>query len=192
MLRRTFFILGETDPMAKSKGVAVKSVKKTAKKTVAGKTAVQKTVVKKNEPEKKERTISVKYADKSAGQPELVKIFTAIQRMMIPYDQKGSLVFHAATGGQAHLVSHKTIEIEGRKRKEMWLVSVMIQKGYVAFHYLPVYMNPSMEKLFSPAFIECLKGKACFHIRKMDPAILAEVEKAIQIGYEAYQKKGWV
>lgn len=192
MLRRTFFILGETDPMAKSTGVAVKAVKKTAKKTVAGKTTVKKTVVKKGEPEKKEKTISVKYADKSAGQPELVKIFTAIQQMMIPYDQKGSLVFHAATGGQAHLVSHKTLEVEGRTRKEMWLVSVMIQKGYVAFHYLPVYMNPSMEKLFSPAFIACLKGKACFHLKKMDPEILAEVEKAIQIGYEAYQKKGWV
>ncbi len=192
MLRRTFFILGETDPMAKSKGVVVKAGKKAAKKTVAGKTTVKKTVVKKGEPEKKEKTISVKYADKSAGQPELVKIFTAIQQMMIPYDQKGSLVFHAATGGQAHLVSHKTLEVEGRTRKEMWLVSVMIQKGYVAFHYLPVYMNPSMEKLFSPAFIACLKGKACFHLKKMDPEILSEVEKAIQIGYEAYQKKGWI
>lgn len=193
MLRRTFFILEETDPsMAKSTGAAAKAVKKTAEKTVAGKTVAKKAVVKKAKPEKKEKTISVKYADKSAGQPELAKVFAAIKTMLLPYDKKGALVLHAATGGQVHLVSHKPIEFEGRKKTEIWFVSVLVQKGYVGFHYLPIYMTPAMGKLFSPAFIQCLKGKACFHIKKMDPAILAEVEKAIRVGYEAYEKKGWV
>lgn len=188
--------------MAKSTKVAAKPVKKAAKKAVAKKTAVKKTVVKKAavkkvaaqtaKPAKKENTISIKYADKSAGQPELVKIFDVIKKMMLPYDKKGTLILHAATGGQANLVSHKAIEIEGRKRTEMWFVSTLIQKGYVGFHYLPIYMNPSMGELFSPAFMKCLKGKACFHIKKNDPALLAEVQKAIRIGYEAYQKRGWV
>lgn len=188
--------------MAKSTKVAAKPVKKVAKKAVTKKAAVKKAVIKKVavkkvaaksvKPAKKEHTISIKYADKSAGQPELVKIFDAIKKMMLPYDKKGSLVLHAATGGQVHLVSHKPVEIEGRKRQEMWLVSALVQKGYVGFHYLPVYMNKSMEALFSPAFIKCLKGKACFHIKKNDPELLAEVQKAIRLGYEAYQKRGWV
>jgi hypothetical protein len=183
--------------MAKLTKVAAKPVKKAAKKaavkkTVVKKAAVTKLAAKTTKPAKKEKTISIKYADKSAGQPELVKIFDAIKKMMLPYDKKGSLVLHAATGGQVHLVSHKSVEIEGRKRQEMWLVSALVQKGYVGFHYLPVYMNKSMEALFSPGFIKCLKGKACFHIKKNDPVILAEVQKAIRIGYEAYQKRGWV
>lgn len=179
--------------MAKSTKVAVKPVKKAAKKAVTEKKAAsKKKVTKKAKPAEKEKTISIKYADKSAGQPELVKIFDAIKKMMLPYDKKGALILHAATGGQVHLVSHKPVEIEGRKRSEMWLVSALVQKGYVGFHYLPIYMNKSMEELFSPAFIKCLKGKACFHIKKNDPDILAEVQKAIKLGYESYQQRGWV
>ncbi len=193
--------------MAKSTKVAAKPVKKVAKKAVAKKAVAKKAVVKKvvvkkavakkaatktAKPAKKENTISIKYADKSAGQPELVKIFDAIKKMMLPYDKKGTLVLHAATGGQAHLVSHKAIEFQGRKKTEMWLVSLLVQKGYVGFHYLPIYMNPSMAEKFSPDFIKCLKGKACFNIKKHDPAILAEVQKAIKLGYEGYQKLGWV
>ena len=175
--------------MAKSTKVAVKKV---AKKAAVKKAVIKKVAAKTAKPAKKENTISIKYADKSAGQPELVKIFDAIKKMMLPYDKKGTLILHAATGGQANLVSHKPLEIEGRKRTEMWFVSTLIQKGYVGFHYLPIYMNPSMGELFSPAFMKCLKGKACFHIKKNDPEILAEVQKAIKIGYEAYQKRGWV
>lgn len=183
--------------MAKSTKVAAKAVKKVAKKAVAKKAVVKKAVVKKvaaktAKPAKKENTISIKYADKSAGQPELVKIFDAIKKMMLPYDKKGTLILHAGTGGQANLVSHKAVEIEGRKKTEMWFVSALVQKGYVAFHYLPIYMNQSMGELFSPALMKCLKGKACFHIKKNDPEILAEVQKAIKIGYEVYQKRGWV
>lgn len=197
--------------MAKSTKVAAKPVKKVAKKAakkaVAKKAAVKKAVVKKAAvkktavkkaalkiatPAKKEKAIAFKYADKSAGQPELVKIFDAIKKMMQPYDKKGTLILHAGTSGQANLVSHKALEIEGRKKTEMWFVSVVIQKGYVAFHYLPIYINESMGKLFSPALMKCLKGKACFNIKKNDPEILAEVQKAIKLGYEAYQKRGWV
>lgn len=188
--------------MAKSTKVAAKPVKKVAKKAIAKKVvvkkamlkkaAVKKTAAKTAKPAKKENTISIKYADKSAGQPELVKIFDAIKKMMLPYDKKGTLILHAATGGQAHLVSHKAIEVMGRKRTEMWLVSLLVQKGYVGFHYLPIYMNPSMAEKFSPAFIKCLKGKACFNIKKNDPLILSEVQKAIKLGYEGYQKLGWV
>lgn len=188
--------------MAKLTKVVAKPVKKAAKKAVAKKAAVKKAVVKKAavkkataktaKPAKKEKAISFNYADKSAGQPELVKIFDAIKKMMQPYDKKGTLILHTTTGGQANLVSHKTVEIEGRKKTEMWFVSAVIQKGYVAFHYLPIYMNPSMGELFSPELMKCLKGKACFNIKKNDPEILAEVQKAIKIGYEAYQKRGWV
>lgn len=181
--------MAKSTPASKAtkKSVAKKSLTKVAKKAAPHKKK------KEAKPEKKERSINLKYADKSAGQPEeMLDIFEAIKKLMLPYDKKRELVMHMGTIGQANLVSHKPVVIAGRPRQEVWFVSALVQKGYVGFYYMPVYMNEPMKKLFSPEFIKCLKGKACFHIKKNDPAIMAEIKKAIQIGYEAYEKRGWL
>jgi len=112
--------------------------------------------------------------------------------MVQPYEKKGAFKLHAGTGGQFNMVSHKPVEIAGRKREELWFVSALVQKGYVGFYFMPIYDNPSMGILLSPELMKCLKGKACFHIKKNDPVIMKEIEKAIKIGYEAYKKNGWV
>ena len=174
--------------MAKAKKAAPK--KAAPKKTVVKK--VVKKAVKLAKPKKEERTISIKYADKSAGQPELVVIFEAIKKMAAPYHGKGDMIMHADTGGQFNLVNHKTVVIAGRERKELWFISALVQKGYVGFYYMPINSGADMRKQFSPEFMKCLKGKACFHITKNDPAIMKEVEKAFKVGYEVYKKLGWV
>ncbi len=98
----------------------------------------------------------------------------------------------AKTYGQINLISHKPVEIEGRKRNELWFVSALIQKGYVGFYYMPIYMHDEMKKHFSAEFIKCLKGKACFHIKNTDPVIMKDIDKAIKVGYEEYVKRGWL
>lgn len=167
---------------------------KTSKTAVpAKKAAPKKSVTKADKPAaKKKPTINLKYSDKSAGQPELLEIFNAIKKMAEPYDGKGAMVLHSNTGGQFNLVSHKPVEIAGRKRNELWFISALVQKGYVGFYYTPVYMNEPMKKLFSPDFIKCLKGKACFHITKNDPVIMKDIRKAFKIGYQAYKERGWI
>ena len=99
---------------------------------------------------------------------------------------------HAPTGGQLNLVSHKPVVIAGRQRDALWFISALVQKGYVGFYYMPIYMNDPMKKKFSPEFIKCLRGKACFHITKNDPVIMADIKKAIKIGYDAYVQRGWL
>lgn len=99
---------------------------------------------------------------------------------------------HTGTGGQFNLISHKEVLIAGRMRSEIWFISALVQKRYVGFYYMPIYMNDPMKKLFSPELIKCLKGKACFHIKKNDPVIMEEIGKSIRIGYDSYVKRGWV
>jgi hypothetical protein len=183
--------------MAKSKTAVPKAAKSATKKAATKKATPAKAVAKKARTrsaagKKKEPTINIKYADKSAGQPELLEIFEAIKKMMLPYDKKRHMVLHAATGGQANLVSHKPVEIDGRKRNELWFVSALVQKGYVGFYYTPVYMQGELKKHFSEDFVKSLKGKACFHIKKNDPVIMADIRKAIKVGYEAFIERGWI
>jgi hypothetical protein len=174
--------------MAKAKKAT--QVKKTPVKT-AKKNAVAaaKSAVKKSS---KSASINIKYADKSAGQPELVPVFETIRKMLTRYDKKRNLVLHMNTYGQANLVSHKPVEIAGRKKDDIWFVSALIQKGYVGFYYMPVYMNETVRKQLHPDLMKCLKGKACFHIKKDDPAMMKNIQTAIELGYDAFVKLGWI
>jgi hypothetical protein len=169
--------------MAKSKIPAPKKAtpKKTApKKSVSSKKAASS----KNE-------IGIKYADKSAGQPELVPIFETIKNMLLPYE-KGSIKLRGGTGGQIAMVSEKPIEIDGRKRDELWFAAALVQKGYVGFYFMPVYDKKQMEEMFKPELLKCLKGKGCFHIKKADPLIYAQIKESLKKGYDSYKAKGWV
>lgn len=178
---------------AGSKPAKKAAVKKAApKKAAPKKTAKKVAAAKPAKAEKKEKSINIKYADKSAGQPELLLIFEAIKKMLATYDKKRQLVLHAATGGQANLVSHKTVEVAGRVREEIWFASALIQKGYVGFYYMPIYMNDPLKREISPDLLKCLKGKACFHIKKNDPALLKEIDKALKIGYKGFIDRGLI
>jgi hypothetical protein len=139
---------------------------------------------------KKETTI--KYEDKSAGQPELVLIFEEIKKLLLPY-VKGNIKLHGGDKGKIILVSEKKIEVAGKERNEIWFASALVQKGYVGFYYMPIYTNSEqIKKIIQPQLLKCLNGKACFHIKKADEIILAQIKEALKIGYDCYKENGWV
>lgn len=133
----------------------------------------------------------IKYSDKSAGQPELVPIFNTIKQLLLPYE-KGSIKVRGGEGGQMMLVSNKPIEVNGKKRDELWFAGLLVQKGYVGFYFMPVFTKPEVKEIFKPELLKCLKGKSCFHIKKADPLIYAQIEEALEKGYLAHRKRGWL
>jgi hypothetical protein len=156
------------------------------------KPAAKKSAVKKAAPKKGIRKQSgIKYSDKSAGQPELVPVFNEIVSLMTPFE-KGSLKKSGGKDGQVSLVSYKEVEIGGKKTKEAWFAGALVQKGYVGFYFMPVYTIPEMKSEIQPGLLKCLKGKSCFHIRKMDDEVSRQIKDALKKGYDLYKKKGWI
>ncbi len=139
---------------------------------------------------KKERAL-IKYSDKSKGQPEMILIFDRIKKLLLPFE-KGVMKIHGGEGGQVFLISHKEVEISGKKRTELWFASALIQKGYVGFYYMPIYGYKKLGEQIHPELMKCLKGKACFHIKKNDENLFKQIEEALKLGYENYKKLGWV
>jgi len=135
--------------------------------------------------------IAIKYSDKSLGQPQLVPIFEEIKKMLAPYE-KGTMKLLGGSGGKVALVSKKPVEMFGRKRDELWFASALVQKGYVGFYYMPVYGDPSTKKLLKPELLKCLKGKACFYIKKFDKEIFSQMREALAIGYKEWRQRGWI
>jgi hypothetical protein len=111
--------------------------------------------------------------------------------MLMPYE-KGTMKFLGGSGGKAVLISKKPVEIYGRKRGDLWFASALVQKGYVGFYYMPVYGDPVVKKMIKPELLKCLKGKACFHIKKFDSEIFSQIKHALKVGYDCWHKRGWI
>ncbi len=94
--------------------------------------------------------------------------------------------------GGFHLYSEKEIEVEGRKKKEMFFASMVPQKGYVGFYYMPIYTNPEQQALFKPELLSLLKGKSCFHVKRLDVELKKQIRQALADGFKLYRKRGWV
>ena len=165
---------------ASRKGVAASSAKKPATK----KSAPKKSAAKEDKPK-------IKYSDKSAGQPQLVPIFNEIAKLLENF-HKAPLQKNGGKGGQVSLSSTKPVEIAGKKLDELYLAGALVQKGYVGFYYFPVYVEPALRAELAPELLKCLKGKTCFHIKKDDPLIYAQIKDALKKGYDLYKKRGWI
>jgi len=57
---------------------------------------------------------------------------------------------------------------------------------------MPIYVDKSLKELLDPELLKLLKSKSCFHIKKLDDNLEAQIEKALTIGFELYKEKGWI
>ena len=121
---------------------------------------------------------------------DLQQIFSQIRDLISRYSPP--LVAKKDQADYYDLWSVKDVVIAGRKKKEVFFAGVIIQKGYVGFYFMPVYVDEEMKKVFSPELLALLKGKSCFHLRRNDATVMDQIEKALQIGFDIYRKNGWV
>ncbi|ATP56593.1 hypothetical protein CPT03_08960 [Pedobacter ginsengisoli] len=122
---------------------------------------------------------------------DFVEIFQTIRASLQPFATVGfSNRINSETSFD--LWSDRNVVIDGKKRNEVFFASVIIQKGHVGFYYMPVYTEPEMKKIFNPELLKLLKGKSCFHIKKLDDTLMLQIEDALAAGFKLYKEKGWV
>ncbi len=124
-------------------------------------------------------------------QAALLIIFNRLKRFLKKYE-KPPLKPKFDLEGKYDLWSFKDVEISRRKRKEVFFASIIIQSSYVGFYFMPIYTDTDLKDVFAPELLSLLKGKSCFHIRSLDEKLEEQIEKALEIGFELYKKKGWV
>lgn len=131
-----------------------------------------------------------KYEDKSPGQPELVILFNQVKEIMRPFAIKNYVV-NADKPGYYEIYYNKEVEVLGRKFPELMLAALLIQKGYVALHFFPLYIEEALQKKLSPELLRSLNGKSCFNLKKNDPELMEQVRHAFQTAVDFYRSKGW-
>ncbi len=90
------------------------------------------------------------------------------------------------------LWSFKEVEVAGRKRKEVFFASIIIQSRHVGLYYMPVYTDTDLKDVFEPELLKLLKGKSCFHIKKLDSILERQIKEALEAGYQLYKRRGWI
>ena len=127
----------------------------------------------------------------SEMQKKLVAIYDKLKPVLQQYESPFIPVFNLDS--KYDLWSYKEdIEVNGKKRNELFFASLIIQSNYVGFYYMPIYVDKNLKELLDPELLKLLKGKSCFHIKKLDDKLEAQIEKALTIGFELYKEKGWI
>lgn len=94
-----------------------------------------------------------------------------------------------------HLAIPKPVVVPGAyqgKPVEVDLAAIILQKGYVGFYFMPIYVEPGLKQRLSPSLTKLLKGKTCFHIKQLDEDLLAQVKSALDEGLKNYKARGWL
>jgi hypothetical protein len=117
-------------------------------------------------------------------------IFNELKDILKKYE--GILAFKKNEEGYYDLWSIKDIVIDGRKRKEVFFAGLIIQKSYVGFYFMPIYTDTDLKEIFKPELLKLLKGKSCFHIRKLDEELKSQISEALELGFELYKEREWV
>jgi hypothetical protein len=122
--------------------------------------------------------------------PDPLPLFDEMKRLVAPYAQHFTV--RRDEPGYYDLWSEKDVVIAGRAKKEVFFAGLIVQKAYVGFYFMPVYADADLASLFGPELLATLRGKSCFHLKRLTPALEQQVEAALRAGFELYVVRGWV
>lgn len=122
---------------------------------------------------------------------DLIEIFQTIRASMQPYAVEG---FTVRTNSEAvyDLWSEKNVVVAGKKQNDVNFAGLKINKGYVGVYFMPIYIETEIKSLLHPSLLKLLKGKSCFHIKKLDAELLTYIDAALKVGHTFYKQNEWV
>jgi hypothetical protein len=121
---------------------------------------------------------------------ELVKI---MNRHAPPF--RADLPLHVREKKAFQLTVPKPVTVPGvygGKPVYLQLAAAILQKGYVGFYIMCMHMNHAAKQKISPALLKLLKGKACFHLKKLDHGLRQDIEATLELGAKSYKERGWL
>jgi hypothetical protein len=75
-------------------------------------------------------------------------------------------------------------------RKEFFVAGVQIRKNYVSYHFMPVYIFPSLLDGISPELKKHMQGKSCFNFNKVDIELFRELSQFTKRGFKRFRSEG--
>jgi hypothetical protein len=110
-------------------------------------------------------------------------VFAALRAILEPYASQPGFV-HTQGSGKYQLSSAVKVDHAGRP---LSVAGVEINKRYVSFHLMPIYMNPALQAAVSPALKRRMQGKSCFNLTAAEPELLQELAELTRRGIAGFK-----
>jgi len=135
-------------------------------------------------------------APKDGGQ-SLEAIFERLKSLLAKYAPpfRTDIACMAGNKKAFQLTVPKPVAIPGAyggKPVDLQFAALILQKDFVGFYLMCIYMNDGAKKKLSPSLLKLLKGKTCFHVKALDTGLEKDIEAALEMGVKVYQEKGWL
>ena len=117
---------------------------------------------------------------------EFKKIFENFKSLLVPYSSE--LILRTDDSNNYYLDTHHVMS----NKKHLFFGSAKIGKRYVAYHLMPVYVNPELLQDITPNLKKRMQGKSCFNLVQYDSELIAELDVLTRRGYEDYKSKGYI
>ncbi len=130
---------------------------------------------------KTKRNAPARRKDKKAG--DFAAVFAGLKKILEPYEERLSVLPYRP---EFYCLQTRGA---GPNGKPVWFAAVRMGKNYVSYHFMPIYMNPGLQKRISPELKKRMQGKACFNFNAVDSQLFRELEDLTAAGFEGYRAK---
>lgn len=79
--------------------------------------------------------------------------------------------------------------MQGKQKVDgYYFASIVPKPKDVRLYFFPIYTHVDEYEDISEEMKKCLKGKSCFHIKKLSPDMEVEIRRMMNLGIELYRK----
>ena len=114
-------------------------------------------------------------------QTDFPLVFEQLKSILKPYAKNLTVTVDTSSG----------YSIDGpyseKYKKAIFFGAAQIQKNYVSFYLMPVYMFPELLHDISPALKKHMQGKSCFNFKKVEPELFKELTQLTRLGVERFR-----
>jgi len=75
-------------------------------------------------------------------------------------------------------------------KRDIYFGGVVVNKNYVSYHLMPIYMNPKLLDKISPDLKKRMQGKSCFNFKDIDKTLFKELSNLTKRGIDFYKTNG--
>lgn len=116
----------------------------------------------------------------------VTEVFDKLKAILQPYADRLDLKMDR--GGEYYL---DTFYVQ-KNRQPLFFAAVKIQKHYVSYYLMPVYVNPGLLEGVTDQLKKRMQGKSCFNFKQVDPLLFQELAELTRMGFAFYQKQGYI
>jgi len=115
--------------------------------------------------------------------PDFQEVFERLRAILKPYESQ--LILASNHPGNYSLNGHYS----RKYKKDLFFGSTVIQKNYVSFYLMPVYMYPELLETISPGLKKRMQGKSCFNFKAVDENLFGELTILTKQGFERFKQE---